>query len=51
MRPLRYSINVSLDGCVDHLGGIAPDEVMHGHHTRNVARADALLFGRVTYGI
>jgi dihydrofolate reductase len=48
MRPLRYSINVTLDGCVDHRVGIA-DEELHRHATENVAWADALLFGRVTY--
>lgn len=48
MRPLRYSINVTLDGCVDHRTGI-PDEELHRHHAENLARADALLFGRVTY--
>ena len=48
MRPLRYSINVTLDGCVDHRTGI-PDEELHRHHAANLARADALLFGRVTY--
>lgn len=51
MRLLRYSINVTLDGCVDHRAGIAPDEEMHRHHTGNIARADALLFGRVVYGM
>jgi dihydrofolate reductase len=51
MRPLRYSINVTLDGCVDHLAGIVPDEEMHRHHTRNIEQADALLFGRVVYGM
>ena len=25
MRPLRYSINVTLDGCCDHQAGIPPD--------------------------
>lgn len=49
MRPLRYSINVTLDGCCDHLAGIAPDEEMHRHSTEIIARADALLFGRVIY--
>ncbi|ATY10838.1 deaminase [Amycolatopsis sp. AA4] len=49
MRPLRYSINVTLDGCVDHLAGIAPDEELHQHSTEIIARADALLFGRVIY--
>jgi dihydrofolate reductase len=48
MRPLRYSINVTLDGCVDHRAG-SPDEALHRHAAENVARADALLFGRVTY--
>ena len=48
MRPLRYSINVTLDGCVDHRAG-TPSEGLHRHATENVARADALLFGRVTY--
>ena len=48
MQPLRYSINVTLDGCCDHLA-IAPDDELHRHATENIARADALLFGRVVY--
>ena len=48
MRPLRYSINVTLDGCCDHREGIA-DEELHRHAAEGIARADALLFGRVTY--
>ena len=48
MRPLRYSINVTLDGCVDHREGIA-DEDLHRHAIENLTQADALLFGRVTY--
>jgi dihydrofolate reductase len=48
MRPLRYSINVTLDGCVDHLA-ITPDEELHRHAAETIGRADALLFGRVTY--
>lgn len=48
MRPLRYSINVTLDGCCDHQAG-SPDEESHRHATETIARADALLFGRVTY--
>jgi dihydrofolate reductase len=48
MRPLRYSINVTLDGCCDHREGIA-DEDLHRHAVENLDRADALLFGRVTY--
>ena len=49
MRPLRYSINVTLDGCCDHRAGIPPDEALHRHAVENLERADALLFGRVTY--
>ena len=48
MRPLRYSINVTLDGCCDHQA-IIPDEDLHRHAVENLNRADALLFGRVTY--
>ena len=48
MRPLRYSINVTLDGCCDHRAIIA-DEELHRHAVENLVQADALLFGRVTY--
>src|SRR5580765_3593307 len=48
MRPLRYSINVTLDGCCDHREMFA-DEDLHRHAVENLAGADALLFGRVTY--
>ncbi|MGQ0532886.1 MAG: dihydrofolate reductase family protein [Caulobacteraceae bacterium] len=48
MRPLRYSINVTLDGCCDHRA-IPADEDLHRHAMQNIAQADALLFGRVTY--
>ena len=48
MRPLRYSINVTLDGCCDHRAIIA-DEELHRHAAENFEQADALLFGRVTY--
>ena len=48
MRPLRYSINVTLDGCCDDRAGV-PNEELHRYTTEIIARADALLFGRVTY--
>lgn len=56
MRPLLYSINVTLDGCVHH-NAIPADEARqqemlratHRHATESLGRADALLFGRVTY--
>jgi dihydrofolate reductase len=48
MRPLRFSINVTLDGCCDHRAMVA-DEELHRRAAENLERADALLFGRVTY--
>src|SRR6516165_6893176 len=48
MRPLRYSINVTLDGCCDHRA-MSTDEDLHRYAAENLARADALLFGRVIY--
>jgi dihydrofolate reductase len=48
MRPLRYSINVTLDGCCDHRA-IIPDEDLHRHAVEIIEQADALLFGRVIY--
>jgi dihydrofolate reductase len=48
MRPLRYSINVTLDGCCDHRE-IPADEDLHRHAVENLEQADGLLFGRVIY--
>jgi dihydrofolate reductase len=48
MRPFRYSINVTLDGCCDHRA-IPADEELHRHAIENLEQADALLFGRVIY--
>ncbi len=48
MGPLRYSINVTLDGCCDHRE-MPTDEDLHRHAAENLDQADALLFGRVTY--
>ncbi len=48
MRPLRFSINVTLDGCYDHTVGI-PDEDLHRNAEQYIAGVDALLLGRVTY--
>lgn len=48
MQPLRYSINVTLDGCCDHRA-MVPDQALHRHAAESIARADALIFGRVTY--
>lgn len=52
MRPLRYSINVTLDGCCDHNAVPADEELhraLHRHAVENLNQADALIFGRVTY--
>lgn len=48
MRPLVYSINITLDGCCDHRESLT-DEELHRHATETIAQADALIFGRVTY--
>lgn len=45
---LTFSINVTLDGCVDHQEGIADDET-HAHFTRLLDESGAMLWGRVTY--
>src|SRR5262249_52189890 len=48
MRPLRYAINVTLDGCCDHRAG-STDEELHRFWAEKLAQADGLVFGRVTY--
>ncbi len=48
MRPLRYSINITVDGCCDHVAG-RPDEELHRYTAQILGRADTLLFGRVVY--
>ncbi|WP_243748475.1 dihydrofolate reductase family protein [Roseateles toxinivorans] len=45
---LTFSINVTLDGCVDHQQGIADDET-HTFFTRLMDDGGAMLWGRVTY--
>ncbi len=45
---LTFSINVTLDGCVDHRAGIADDET-HAFFTRLMDEGGAMLWGRVTY--
>lgn len=48
MQPLRYAINITLDGCCDHRAG-GTDEELHQYWTEHMARADGLIMGRVTY--
>jgi dihydrofolate reductase len=45
---LTFSINVTLDGCVDHQEGIADDET-HAFFTNLMGESGAMLWGRVTY--
>lgn len=47
---LTFSINVTLDGCVDHREGIVDDET-HAFFTRLLDESGAMLWGRVTYEI
>jgi dihydrofolate reductase len=51
MRPLRYSINVTLDGCCHHEAGLPPDEESMRYWTAQMEGVDALILGRVTYGM
>ena len=45
---LTFSLNVTLDGCVDHQEGVADDET-HAFFTRLMDESGAMLWGRVTY--
>ncbi len=45
---LTFSLNVTLDGCVDHREGIADDET-HAFFTRLLDEGGAMLWGRITY--
>ncbi len=45
---LTFSINLTLDGCLDHEEGIADDET-HTHFTRLLDECGAMLWGRITY--
>lgn len=48
MRPLRYAINITIDGCCDHRVGSADAETDR-YWADTLQRSDALLFGRITY--
>jgi dihydrofolate reductase len=50
MRRLRYSINVTLDGCGDHTV-FMPGPDVHEHAAAGIARADGILLGRATYDL
>jgi len=48
MRPLRYAINITLDGCYDHQAAPTNEE-LHHYWAGKMAEADALLLGRIIY--
>ncbi len=52
MRPLRYSINLTLDGCCDH-NAVSPNtdvhKDIHQFAAEVIGKADGLLLGRTTY--
>lgn len=48
MGRLAFSINLTLDGCLDHREGIADDET-HAFFTELMDAYGAMLWGRVTY--
>ena len=48
MGKLTFSLNLTLDGCIDHREGIADDET-HAYFTRLMDEGGAMLWGRTTY--
>lgn len=50
MRKLIAAMNMTLDGFCDHTLGIADDEI-HQHYADLLKSADAVLYGRKTFGL
>ncbi|MEV7827088.1 dihydrofolate reductase family protein [Microbacterium enclense] len=48
-QPLRYAINVTLDGCCSHEAGLPPDAESMAFWTDELRRSGTLLYGRITY--
>jgi len=48
MRKLIYAINITLDGCVDHIPQVVDDEKLE-YFTQLTREADLQVFGRKTY--
>jgi dihydrofolate reductase len=48
MRKLVYSVNMTLDGYIDHTAMIADDE-LHERASELIKTGDIMLFGRITY--
>lgn len=50
MRKIIAAFNMTLDGTCDHTSG-TPDADLHQHYTDLMLSSDALLYGRITYGL
>lgn len=50
MRKIIAAINMTLDGYCDHTA-VDPDEKIHYHYADLLHGAEALLYGRITYGL
>ena len=50
MGKIIAALNMTMDGICDHTAGI-PDEAIHQHYTQLLAQGDAILYGRITYGL
>src|SRR5215813_6183047 len=48
MRKLIFAINITLDGCCDHIKQVADDET-HEYFTQLLRDVDLLVYGRKTY--
>lgn len=48
MRKLIYSINLTIDGCLDHTKA-DPSEEIHDYFTNMIRNAGLLVYGRITY--
>lgn len=48
MRKLIYSINLTIDGCLDHTKA-DPSEEIHNYFTNLIRTAGLLVYGRITY--
>lgn len=51
MRKIIYTINISIDGCVDHtsFGPVSPDQELFDYFTRQMQDVDLDVYGRKMY--
>lgn len=50
MRKIIAAINLTLDGIFDHTA-LSPGEEIHEHYRELLDQGDAILYGRITYGL